>query len=259
MFRTMSYRLRISTRASRLGHSQCQQRVIFWYNDYRSWEFKRFQLERREGFMIVRTSIALLMCNLTLSSISSARDGLPDKILSHATTAASVEVLLYSVPDGSGTLLSEAVALDAIVTDATVTLTLVDSQNLPIWNFPFEDLWIDVESGSFVACPGGTVADHNTDQNGQTTWSGALFAGGHGTGLRVFVNGESLEQSPLLVRFNSSDINADLVVNLADVVLFAQTFQSGLGYDWKMDFNWDEVMNLADIVYQAQAMGAACP
>jgi len=113
----------------------------------------------------------LLMWNLTISGISSARDGMPSVILSQATTAASVEVLIYSVPDGGGISLSEAFALGAVVTDATVTLTLVDSENYPIWNFPFEDLWIDVESGSFAICLGGTVADQNTDQNGQTSSS----------------------------------------------------------------------------------------
>jgi hypothetical protein len=166
---------------------------------------------------------------------------------------------MYSVPNGSGTPYDACYASGAVITDDTITLTLVDANNDPIFAYPFEDLWTVADTGTFVYCPGGTVADQSTDVNGQTTWTGAMFAGGNGTGLLVIVNGDPLDQGALDFLFNSSDINSDLVVNLSDAVAFTQTFQGGAGYDPDMDFNNDGTMNLSDVVAMAQAIGAACP
>ena len=112
-----------------------------------------------------------------------------------------------------------------------------------------------------IPCPGGTVADHPTDNNGETTFSNSLSAGAVTTadwsdGLMVLVSGHPLLQSPFDIYINSPDLNGDLFVDLTDVVLFTQIFHSS--YSYAADFNWDAVINLSDLVLLAQAMGASC-
>jgi len=210
--------------------------------------------------MVRRKLMGLLVCSFVLSIATVAWAGVPSLSLSQAVdNASTVQTLMYSVPNASGTPFTEAYASGAVETDDTVTLTLVDANGDPIFAYPFEDLWVDAETGTFVFCPGGTVADQSTDANGQTTWTGAMFAGGAGAGLVVMVNGDPLTQGALDFLFNSSDINSTLSVNLSDAVAFTQTFQGGAGYAAEMDFNNDGVMNLSDVVPMAQAIGAACP
>ena len=210
--------------------------------------------------MVRRKLMGLLVCSFVLSIATVAWAGVPSLSLSSAVdNAPAVQTLMYSVPDASGTPFTAAYASGAVETNDTVTLTLVDANGDAIFAYPFEDLWIDAESGTFLFCPGGTVADQSTDVNGQTTWTGSMFAGGEGAGLVVMVNGDPLTQGALDFLFNSADINADLAVNLSDAVAFTQTFAGGSGYSAAMDFNNDGTMNLSDVVAMAQAIGAACP
>ncbi len=46
-------------------------------------------------------------------------------------------------------------------------------------------------------------------------------------------------------------------MDLLDVVLFAQDFNSA--YNYRSDFNWDGEVNLLDIVTLAQTQGIHCP
>ena len=205
-----------------------------------------------------RKLAGLPVCGAVMALATLAWANLPDLSLSFAVSNATEQVLVYSVPDGTGRGFDEAYAAGGILTDATVTLTLLHYGGAPFVDFPFEDLWIETSLGDFVWCgPGGTVADQNTDTNGQTTWTNPMYAGGHGTGLVVMVIGEPLEHPPLDYLFNSADINADLIVNLTDVVIFASVYW--VGYDWIMDFNNDGTLNLTDIVFLAMALGTECP
>jgi hypothetical protein len=192
---------------------------------------------------------------LGLSSVSQAL--IPNLDLSTAATAATEQVSLLSTPDGSGDPLTNAYTLGGGRMDATVTLTLVDDASTPIFNYPFEDLWLETNAPEIALCPGGSLADANTDVNGQTTFTGSLQAGGWGEGLKVIVDGDPLSQNPLNIKCNSPDMNLDLVVNLTDIVLFAQAYFGG--YDYPADYYWDEVINLSDIVLLAQGSGDACP
>ena len=98
--------------------------------------------------------------------------------------------------------------------------------------------------------------------SGISTFSLAYFGGGwHNTGTNIWVHeGGGLWNPipmPVNVRFNSPDINGDLVVNLSDIVYFTQDFYGA--YNYRSDFNWDGVINLSDIALMAQGIGAACP
>ncbi|RKY67967.1 MAG: hypothetical protein DRP97_06840 [Candidatus Latescibacterota bacterium] len=169
--------------------------------------------------------------------------------------AVSVMVL----PDGTGDSLAAARLLDGTVVDATITLVLNDCWGVPIASFPSEDLWLESPDGGLVSCPGGTIADANTNAEGITVWQAPLRAGGQSeAGCVIMINGMSLlYAAPLDVRFNSPDLNGDLVVNLIDVALFGGDFYGT--YQVRSDFSRDGVLSLSDVVLMALAVGSACP
>ena len=116
--------------------------------------------------------------------------------------------------------------------DATITVTLLDAGGLPIFLYPFEDMWLETSMGGLVPCNGGTVADGSTDINGVATFSGALFAGGYsdrtgGEKCQVIINGSALIGSDLDILFNSSDIDGNGLHDLADINLFISAFLAG--------------------------------
>ncbi len=168
-------------------------------------------------------------------------------------------VSLYVLPDGLGNPFSAAQLPYGAVVDATLTLTLRDCWDVPVADFPFEDLWLESEDGGLVACAGGTVADAGTDANGVTTWSAPLRAGGFSeAGCVVMINGMVLLYGPPLdLRFNSPDLNSDLLVNLSDVAIFVGDFWGP--YHYRSDFSCDGVLNLSDVPLMIRGVGAACP
>ena len=78
-----------------------------------------------------------------------------------------------------------------------------------------------------------------------------------GAATRVLILGMALPRSELDVRWHGPDLNADLVVDLTDVVMFALDFAGG--YAWRSDFHWDGTLNLSDVVLLSTSLGAACP
>jgi hypothetical protein len=189
--------------------------------------------------------------------------GVPSLTGSSAVSAETAPVSVYSMPNGAGDQLNGCYLYGGTVTDATITLTLVDATPNPIVLYPFEDMWLASEFGGMVACPGGTVADGgSTDVLGQTTWAGALNAGGHsdydgGEGCIIIINGDALTQAALPIYFNSADINGDLVVDISDVTLFAGDYFGVTAY--QSDFYWDGTLDVSDVVKLAPAYGVACP
>jgi hypothetical protein len=179
----------------------------------------------------------------------------------YATIAADEPASLYSLPDFGGDSLDNAYAYSADRIDATITVYVLDMVGNPIQYYPLEDIWLDGAGGEFVFCPGGTVADYATDENGVTTISGPFAAGGSvhpaDHGMVVLLNGSALYQPPFALGGNSPDINGDLVVNLSDAVMFAQDY--GVVYRYRNDFNWDGIVNLSDVVFLVQGLGATCP
>jgi len=99
-------------------------------------------------------------------------------------------------PAGDGQHFEAARTMGGSIVDATITLTLLDQFHNPIAQYPFEDLWLSVPGMSL--CIGGSVADTSTDIHGRTTFSLPKFMGG----------------------IQSGDL--DVVINLSDLVIFAQ-------------------------------------
>ncbi|HOX24399.1 MAG TPA: dockerin type I domain-containing protein [Candidatus Krumholzibacteria bacterium] len=205
----------------------------------------------------------LLAC---LASLAMA--GVPDLNLSTATMdPAANGASVWNLPGGSGSRFDEAFAPGGATVNATITLTLIDTNGDPIANYPAEDIWLETSGvlqqfGSLVFCTDGTVADADTDENGQTLWLQALKAGGYTIGetVIIIIAGSPLAGGGLLLVFNSADINGDLVVNLSDIVAFTQL----LGGDFSQnpefagDFNNDGTINLSDIVRMVQGIGTNC-
>lgn len=176
-------------------------------------------------------------------------------------------VSAYTLPDGTGDPLSNAFQWDGVPghapvrVDATINYTLLYYGD-PVYNYPREDMWLATTLGGLVLCPGGSIADRNTDEYGQTTFSQALFAGGAtdpaaGEECVVYVNGTVCPNDGLDIQFNSPDLNRDLVVDLSDVVIFATIFAAG--YDYAADYYWDGTINLSDTVLMAKGLGVGCP
>jgi hypothetical protein len=173
---------------------------------------------------------------------------------------------LLCTPDGSGLPMTQAFNQSGQPVDGTITMTLYDDTppwGSPVAFFPKEDIWLTDITGSLAICPAGSNPDANTDVNGMTSWTGALFVGGHmepgeGNQLAIMVNGWIPDGAYLPdFRINSADLNGDLMVNLTDVAHFSMGYFGP--YEYKRDLHWDEVVNLSDIAELARAFGARCP
>lgn len=213
--------------------------------------------------MVRRKLVGLFVCSLVMGLAPLAMAGIPDLTLSTATTAATAQVSVYTLPNGNGRGLDEAKTISSSTTvNATITLTLLDGNGDPIFLYPNEDLWLETTLGGLALCPGGSIADANTNALGQTTWSGSVFGGKQSNRTAaektvVVISGNPLNGSQLDILFNSPDIDGNLVVNLSDTVLYAQNATGS--YNYRSDFFFDGSVNLSDTVLYAQGLGSACP
>lgn len=188
--------------------------------------------------------------------------GCPDLDLSTIVQDIPADTALLVIPDGSGPPMSEARHYSGAMADATIYLTLYSScpPTGPMVGFPAEDMWLESTGGSLVFCSGGSIADAPTDDQGSTTWSRPLAGGGQDMGTTVIriSGGDSPGFFYFPLRFNSPDLNADLVVNLTDVVEFAEDFFDA-DYEFRSDLHFDFAVNLSDLSEMAGAIGTACP
>jgi hypothetical protein len=96
------------------------------------------------------------------------------------------EASLFVLPDGSGPPLTEARLFGGQVVDASIVVGLIDINGNPIFNFPWEDIWLDPETDTSSPCwangYGGFAADNVTDINGETTFATSLAGGGWAEG-----------------------------------------------------------------------------
>jgi len=173
--------------------------------------------------------------------------------------AGNEEMVLFVLPDGSGSPFSEAqTRYDGDFLDAHIELRVLDAYGTPVPNYPMEDMWLESTGGGMVSCSGGTCADVNTDQNGLTLWETPLHAGGFSdSSLQVVVNGFPLNMGPFPMAIVSADMNGDGAVNLSDIGYFSSLFFNE--YAFEADLFADGVLNLADVGRLALGKGATCP
>ena len=207
----------------------------------------------------------LLLLTLPAAAPVLAAD-IPVLPYAEVTVATEGPLSLLSTPDGSGRPLTQVFDSTGQPVDGTITMTLYDDYppwGNPVAYFPAEDIWLEDMTGSLIICPAGTIPDGDTDANGTTTWTRALYAGGHiepngGNQLAIRVMGDYIEGGDLPdFRLNSADINGDLVVNLTDVAMFTMGYYGP--YAYTIGLHWDGAVNLSDLVELARAIGAQCP
>jgi hypothetical protein len=208
------------------------------------------------------TGRLIFLCVLMCAAVAVA--DVPDTFNSFATTDATEQVAVYTRPDGFGdeARLDHARAFGGTTVDATIHVTLLDVNGVPVVGYPAADIWLETNLGGLVLCDNGSMADAPTDFFGRTTFSGPIYGGGAsdpdaGEITVVKISGDALNGSDLNILFHSPDITGNLVVSLADLALFSQTFFGT--YNFNADFLWNGVMNLADLALFAQAYGANCP
>ena len=202
------------------------------------------------------TRCACLVFALALAAVPAlANIPFPDLcILDNA--AGSDGATVYCVPSGIGAAFTDGRLAGGVATNATLTLTVVNSEGGPIADYPAADLWLVTTGGGLVTCsPANPGA--NTDAGGQATWVDPLFAGGNSlTEMSQAMIGGLSVPNTADVKYVSCDINGDLAVNLSDITVFTQALNA---YNPEADFNNDQIVNLSDITLMAQGIGASCP
>jgi len=108
--------------------------------------------------------------------------------------------------------------------------------------------------GLVFAEPAGQVGGA-TDAGGMTAVILPLRGGGQGTAwdFRLTAPGIYCAQNlDLGLKVNSPDLDGDLLVNLADLTLFARDYFGP--YNYRSDLYWNGAVDLADIVYFSRAL-----
>lgn len=225
--------------------------------------------------MLRRNFMGLMVCLISLSFATLGFAGVPDHAASSATTAATGLVSVFSNVDGLGNPINGAkAAASSASVDATITLTVVDTDGFNVFQYPFEDMWLETDAGGVALCNGGSTADASTDVNGEATFSGTIFAGGgsaYDMGLStweqciVIIDGTPLSNatSALDIIFNTADLSGDLIVGVQDTALFKPAYIAGTTgaytYAYSIDYYFDEQITLSDLVLFAGVANTTCP
>lgn len=213
----------------------------------------------------LRAGSLILVLTVFVCTTGMADTGIP--YVGYITPANVEEASILALPDGSGSSLVHAQHFGGNDADASIVVGLVDLYGYPIPNFPWEDIWLDPETDTASSCIGNNYAyfpaDSSTDVNGETTFTMALQGGGWTEGpIWVYLNGDRArypdwtEHPPVPLRFNSPDINADGLVNLTDVAIFAEDYFGN--YHYRSDFFWDGMMHLQDVAKMIVGYGTSC-
>lgn len=137
----------------------------------------------------------------------------------------------------------------------TIHVYLRNCAGLPVIGVPRQEVVL-FNSGLCI-CPGGNIADADTDVNGHTTFTGSLNAGGCVSNISVFADGIFLAMLP--VRFNSPDAvpASPCMVDASDLsgLVANRGSTNAPCFDW----NEDGIVDSSDIAYFATLRGGACP
>lgn len=185
------------------------------------------------------------------------------------------DVSMFLIPNGGGSSFVNCFQRGGTQVPSQILVTLIDAFGSVVVGYPPNRIRIEEIGSPLIWCANAStpvpphwpnLADSPTNNAGQTTFTNAYFGGSWvdatatgGTFVWVADNTGTWFQipTPLMVSYNSPDINGDLVVNLSDVATFAGDFFTG--YNYRSDFNYDQVINLTDVAMFASAMGAVCP
>ena len=192
-----------------------------------------------------------LLCLLMVCAAAPALAGIPCIIVDVETTGTPTVALI--TPSGTGPSLADQ--------GITVEIQIMECTFTPIVGFPREDIWISpYHDGEMWFCPGGAIADENTDADGRTSITGALAGGGYSTGgAIVYVSGNPMTSpypGSLPLDFVSPDLDGDLDVDIADFSSFGQDFGSSA---IRSDLDPNGIVDLGDFAVFGLHFGTNCP
>ena len=158
--------------------------------------------------------------------------------------------MLTILPDGTGDTLEGM----GIHLRLRVRCCFFDQQLDPAAGIPAEEivLW---SSGLCLQAP--LHADHPTDTEGYTEFSGTLAGGGCAEALQLFIDGVFVATVP--IRINSPDTGAasPCHVDQSDLGTFAARLGVPSQYDVCSDFNESGTIDASDLSFFAAALGLA--
>jgi len=149
--------------------------------------------------------------------------------------------------------------------DDYIEVYIRDTRGNGIANIPWTDYWMNacLTEHELSVCAAHFVADELTDSDGRTTFSGRISASGciPEGGIWVSCQGQTLLDPDCIapicadVVIVSPDINADGFVNLSDLSMFAEAYNTQEGdaaFNTCCDYNDDGSCDLGDFAYMGQ-------
>lgn len=191
--------------------------------------------------IVVVFAAGVFFLHTTTSSVE-ADTAIVDLCLS---TASAPGGCVFVCPGGDGqTLAARGTVID---------VTILGDNGDPIPNIQASDFWFVGCDGNMSLCGGSACinADGPTDSNGHTTISGTIGAGGYAEGVNVVVMGIVIgcpEPTCLPITVRSPDMDANLVIDIVDLALFAPHYTSPpKPYNTQADFNCDGYVDILDL------------
>lgn len=148
-----------------------------------------------------------------------------------------------------------------------VTAILLDSNSVPIANYPREDMWLEFEgSCSCICLRNPIIADSNTDANGETDFINVHFyppsSCWAAQQINLEVNGIACASVPYLtpvITFKNLDLNCDGVIDVNDEPLFTQLWNDTSVDRACLDFNLNGNPQVNDVTVMAMHRWSTSP
>ncbi|MBD3179908.1 MAG: hypothetical protein GF417_10075 [Candidatus Latescibacteria bacterium] len=149
---------------------------------------------------------------------------------------------------------------DQCGSDGYISVTVLDREWEGIPGIPWTDYWIgSCDPGNeIMICMDGVVADSLTNQDGETTISGAIAGSGCAVSGGVYLKIQNIiimeqpactEPACIAIEIRSPDYVPDGMVDLSDLSAFSSSFGhcwGEEGYIECFDFHNDDCINLSD-------------
>jgi hypothetical protein len=208
-------------------------------------------------FVVLSVLAALLLCWQFLPmNTNSASSGIVHPCSSEAEFCTSGSRCWFICPQGDGQTLANG--------SNEICIHIEDATGAPIAGILATDFWL-IGCTDLCLCNGsGCIdADSATNDQGNTTMSGTMSAGGCDlVGVQVvcqgvIVGGPTPPCNPCLsIWVTSPDLDCTLIVDIVDFTIFAAAFVTA--YDPCCDYNCDGIIDLIDFALFAQHWQHRC-